>query len=41
MSTEVTDPATGETLLDESTWSGRIFSVGWADAPDQATAFPF
>jgi benzaldehyde dehydrogenase (NAD) len=34
MSTEVTDQATGEALLDESTWSGRIFSDGWVDAPE-------
>src|SRR4051794_1221688 len=34
MSTEVTDPATGEVLLDESRWSGRNFSDGWVDAPE-------
>ena len=34
MSTEVTDPAAGEALLDEDTWSGRIFSDGWVDAPE-------
>ena len=34
MSTEVTEPATGEVLLDEGTWSGRIFSDGWTDAPE-------
>ena len=34
MSTEVTDQATGAALLDEATWSGRIFSDGWVDAPE-------
>ena len=34
MSTEVTDPAAGEALLDGDTWSGRIFSDGWVDAPE-------
>ena len=34
MSTEVTDPAAGEVLLDGDTWSGRIFSDGWVDAPE-------
>jgi benzaldehyde dehydrogenase (NAD) len=34
MSTEVTDPAAGEPLLDGDTWSGRIFSDGWVDAPE-------
>ena len=34
MSTEVTDQAAGEVLLDEAKWSGRIFSDGWVDAPD-------
>jgi hypothetical protein len=34
MSTEVTSPATGDALLDEATWSGRIFSDGWVDAPE-------
>jgi hypothetical protein len=32
MSTDVTEPATGELLLDESRWSGRIF---------KAAPFPF
>jgi benzaldehyde dehydrogenase (NAD) len=34
MSTEVTDQAAGEVLLDEGKWSGRIFSDGWVDAPE-------
>ena len=34
MSTEVTDPAADEALLDGDTWSGRIFSDGWVDAPE-------
>jgi benzaldehyde dehydrogenase (NAD) len=34
MSTEVTDQATGEVLLGEAKWSGRIFSDGWVDAPE-------
>ena len=34
MSTEVTDPAAGEALLDGDTWSGRIFSDGWVDGPE-------
>jgi benzaldehyde dehydrogenase (NAD) len=34
MSTEVTDQASGEVLLDEAKWSGRIFSDGWVDAPE-------
>ena len=35
MSTEVTEPAAGEALLDDETaWSGRIFSDGWVDAPE-------
>ena len=34
MSTEVTDHAAGEALLDGDTWSGRIFSDGWVDAPE-------
>ncbi|MEA2379454.1 MAG: benzaldehyde dehydrogenase [Thermoleophilaceae bacterium] len=34
MSTEVTDQAAGEVLLDEAKWSGRIFSDGWVDAPE-------
>ena len=35
MSIEVTDRTTDDGLLaDEATWSGRIFSDGWVDAPD-------
>jgi benzaldehyde dehydrogenase (NAD) len=34
MSTDVTDQAAGEVLLDEAKWSGRIFSDGWVDAPE-------
>jgi benzaldehyde dehydrogenase (NAD) len=39
MSTEVTDPAAGEALLDGDTWSGRIFSDGWVDAPETIETF--
>jgi benzaldehyde dehydrogenase (NAD) len=35
MSTEVTDRATDNALLgDEGTWTGRVFSDGWVDAPE-------
>ena len=35
MSIGVTDQTTADTLLaDEATWSGRIFSDGWVDAPE-------
>jgi benzaldehyde dehydrogenase (NAD) len=35
MSIGVTDQTTGDGLLaDEATWSGRIFSDGWVDAPE-------
>ena len=34
MSTEVTEPGTGEVLLEEGRWSGRVFSDGWVDAPE-------
>jgi benzaldehyde dehydrogenase (NAD) len=35
MSIGVTDQTTDDALLaDEATWSGRIFSAGWADAPE-------
>jgi benzaldehyde dehydrogenase (NAD) len=35
MSIGVTDQTTGDALLaDEATWSGRIFSDGWVDAPE-------
>jgi benzaldehyde dehydrogenase (NAD) len=32
MSTEVTEQS--DVLLDEATWTGRIFSDGWVDAPE-------
>src|SRR5215213_3483612 len=35
MSTQVVESPAGESLLgDEQTWSGRIFSGGWVDAPE-------
>ena len=35
MSTQVIESPAGEALLgDEKTWSGRIFSDGWVDAPE-------
>ena len=35
MSTPVAESPAGEALLgDEKTWSGRIFSDGWVDAPE-------
>ncbi len=35
MSTEVVEKAADQTLLgDEETWTGRIFSDGWTDAPE-------
>jgi len=34
MSTEVTEKAAGEVLLDDAVWSGRVFSDGWVDAPE-------
>ena len=35
MSTQVVESPAGESLLgDEKTWSGRIFSDGWVDAPE-------
>jgi benzaldehyde dehydrogenase (NAD) len=38
--TTITEPGT-ETrpLLDESAWTGRIFSSGWIDAPEQIESF--
>jgi benzaldehyde dehydrogenase (NAD) len=34
VSTQVTEQATTSELLDESIWSGRVFSDGWVDAPE-------
>jgi benzaldehyde dehydrogenase (NAD) len=34
MSTETLDQATGDALLDEATWTGRVYSDGWVDAPE-------
>ena len=35
MSTQVVESPAGESLLgDEKTWTGRIFSDGWVDAPE-------
>jgi benzaldehyde dehydrogenase (NAD) len=40
MSTEVTDRTTDDGLLaHEATWSGRIFSDGWVDAPETIESF--
>src|SRR5215208_4111369 len=38
MSTEITEVTDAQMLLHEDTWSGRIFSDGWVDAPDTIEA---